>query len=180
MINYNFLIVGTREVGKTSILNQFCHNLFIKKYKPTFNYNYFSNEIIIRNKNIKFNLWDTGGQTTDNFYISEILLKETNVIILVYDICNINSFENLNNWIIQIKNMKNYNKNSVIMLVGNKNDLENREVHYSEAEKISRDNKTLFMEISSINKNNVDYLFEKIIDIILKEDDDVNCYNRYC
>ena len=182
MINYNFLIVGSRSVGKTSILNQFCHNLFIKKYNPTFNYNYFSNEMIIRNKNIKINLWDTGGQTSDNLYISDMLLKGTKVIIIVYDICNKNSFENINNWIIQIKKMNTFNKNSLIMLVGNKNDLENREVNYSEAEKISKNNNILFMEINSKNKNKVDYLFEKILDIILSDDDDddVDCFNRFC
>ena len=182
MINYKFLIIGSRGVGKTSILNQYCHNLFINKYQSTFNYNYFSNEICIDNINFKINLWDTSGISQD-LHISDNLIRDCNTIIIVYDITSISSFSNIDKWLVKIKKMESYNYCDII-LVGNKNDLDNREVHYSEGYKFAKDNNILFFEVNSKNKHNINNLFRSIIKKIFdkKDDNDDNalCYNRCC
>ena len=180
MINYKFLIIGSRGVGKTSILNQYCHNLFINKYQPTFNYNYFSNNICVGNIDFKINLWDTSGISQD-LHIYDNLIRHCNSIIIVYDITSISSFNNIDKWLVKIKKMKSYNGCDII-LVGNKNDLDNREVHYFEGEKFAKDNNLLFIEVNSKNKDNINNLFGSIIKQLSdKKNDDLDlCYNRCC
>ena len=60
-------------------------------------------------KSIKFEIWDTAGQK-EYRSLAKITYKSASVIILVYDITNRNSFEDLKNyWIDEIKNKKIYN-----------------------------------------------------------------------
>ena len=89
----------------------------------------------------------------DEIYRSALLslYRNASVGILVYSISNLQSFQNLDNWITQMK--KNGPPNNKIILLGNKaDDQENREVTYEEGKQICKKyNLELFMEISAKN-----------------------------
>ena len=101
-------------------------------------------------------MWDTAGQEkfraiTKNYY------KGSDAIILMYDINNLNSFKSIKGWITQIKQ---YVEDSLIILIGNKNDLNNQlKVKTEVAKKYADDNGIHFMESSAKLNINVNETF---------------------
>ena len=180
MKEYNIrkmLLIGNKKVGKTSLMTQFCHNLFINKYKPTINYEYFGKDFKFKNNLFNLQLWDLAGKDYENFYIDRTFIEDCYGIIFVYDISDYNSYLELK----KIINMELFQKVKNIIIVGNKKDLDEREIHYSAGEKLAKDYGGLFIEISS--KNNVDELFNLILENNnenKKNDDDVLCFDKRC
>lgn len=76
------------------------------------------------NKSIKLQLWDTAGQERFRSLIPSYI-RDSNVAVIVYDITNVNSFQNINKWYEDVKAARG--KEVLVVIVGNKADLaENR------------------------------------------------------
>ena len=109
--------------------------------------------------------------------LNKNLFQKVQGIILMYDLTNRDSFENLNGWL----NLVTQNvSNKIIMLVGNKLDLaeEKRIVTETEGMMLAQENKILFSEASGSSGENVDKVFtdisEKIYSSIMEEKNDKN------
>ena len=103
-------------------------------------------------------IWDTAGQ--ERFKnIQASYYKGANGILVVYDITNKESFENLSSWLIEIE--KNGNKNVYKFLIGNKNDLEQK-VDQDLIDKLTEKNNILYMSTSAKTKHQIEQLFEYI------------------
>lgn len=184
-IPIKILFIGDKNVGKTSILTQYCHNLFINKYQPTENYQFFSNQIDLKDKSYKLQIWDIAGQNSNENLISDTFLSMTSFIVLVYNIVDHNSFKKIEKIITSIKKNINYNDNMNLIIVGNKNDLNNREVHISEGEFLSNEVNASFIELNSKKISEINKLFtlienqinskEKLNKFVKKYDEDVCC-----
>ena len=114
------LILGNSQVGKSSILNQFTEGTFSETMPPTLGIDYKISQITAGEDTIKLQIWDTAGQEkfksiTENFY------KGAQGIILVFDLTDRGSFDNIRVWLKNI--FEKAGKNVVICLVGNKLDL---------------------------------------------------------
>jgi GTPase SAR1 family protein len=74
-------------------------------------------------------------------------------------------------WILFIIDVRQHaNPNTVIMLIGNKNDLEkNRQVSREEAEKFAQENDLFFLETSAKSSDNVEEAFTKTAEAIQKK-----------
>ena len=92
----------------------------------------------VNGKKVKFQIWDTAGQ--ERFKnITASYYRGGNGVLVVYDITDRDSFENLNSWLIEIE--KNANKNVYKLLIGNKSDLEDkRKVTYQEGKDFATSN----------------------------------------
>ena len=156
------IILGDTEVGKTQIINRFCHHEFQPNYKPTLGMNFYNKKIEINNKTINIIFYDSSGQEKFKSLI-EIYNREANIIFLVYDITNKNTFININKYIEMIKEIKK--EDSIIFLLRNKNDLENqRKVIKKEAEELAEKKGFLFYEISTKKiYDDINNLFQGII-----------------
>ena len=141
-------VVGDLKVGKTSIVRRLIKNEFLEDYNATVGYEFNPYLIKVNNTIIKFQIWDMCGN--DN-YRSVLLNLYRNALlgILVYSVCSRESFNNLDNWISQLK--KYSLPNSKIILLGNKcDDEQKREVSYEEGKRLCEKNKLeLFQEISA-------------------------------
>jgi Ras-related protein Rab-2A len=84
----------------------------------------------------------------------------------VYDITRKETFVHVKNWLDEVK--MNGNPHMEILLVGNKNDLEEeRVVSYEEGEKIAKENGLKFIEINSKEYGKVESAFKKVSEAIL-------------
>ena len=116
-------------------------------------------------------IWDTAGQ--EKFRnINASYYKGANGILVVYDITNKESFEGLTSWLIEIE--KNSSKDVYKLLIGNKNDLEEkRQVTYNEGKEFSSINGMEFFETSAKTAYKVqdafDLLTKDIMKIVTKE-----------
>ncbi len=111
-------------------------------------------------------IWDTAGQ--ERFKnITASYYRGGNGVLVVYDITDRESFENLNSWLIEIE--KNANKNVYKLLIGNKCDLEEkRKVSYQEGKDFAASNGMQFIETSAKADTKVKDAFELLTQEIIK------------
>lgn len=137
-IVYKMIIIGDSSVGKTCIFKKITSGVFIEKSISTIGMDRRTLTFTIEgNKEIDIQLWDTAGQErfrsiTSSYY------KASQGLILMYDITKRESFDNVGNWIDNVKDSLEDNE-YLIVLLGNKLDLaqakpESREVTSEEAE----------------------------------------------
>ena len=139
------ILIGDVAVGKTSIINSILGQKFNDEYEPSIGVDFFSKTIKYKGKSIKLQIWDSAGQEKFKSLIPNYI-RGASLIILVYDITNKSSFNNLNSWIEFINNYESTN----IIICGNKIDLKDkREVSFEEGEKFSEEKKMDFFEISA-------------------------------
>jgi len=164
---YKILLLGDATVGKTCFLLRYTDDTFLDLHMATIGLDYRLKTMILEDhKIVKVQLWDTAGQDkfraiTRNYY------KGARGIILIYDVTNIKSFENIKKWITEIK--EEISDNVSIILIANKIDNEpERKVSKEQGEKLAKEFDIAFFETSAktgigINES-VFYLVQKIIE----------------
>ena len=132
LISYKVIFIGRYGVGKTSIIHKLMNKDFEKEYAPTMSIDIKNIQVKIDDKILQINIWDSCGN--DKFALSTPnLFKNVSIAILVYAIDDKEkSFNELEIWYNMVKE---HSKDSMIFLIGNKNDLEKkREVSKEHAE----------------------------------------------
>ncbi len=164
--NLKLLSLGETGVGKTSIINMYSENIFFGNQLPTIGIDFKTKNLKYKSKDFKILLWDTAGQ--ERFRnITASYYKGGHGVLVVYDITDRESFENLNSWLIEVE--KNANKNIFKLLVGNKCDLESdRKVSFQEGKEFAEGNGMKFIETSAKDDLKVYDAFELIASEIIK------------
>ncbi len=153
-ISFKIIIIGDCGVGKSSLSLRATKNEFIESYKATIAFEFYIFNIKINNLNINLQIWDTCGQEEYRSLITSFY-KNSSLAIIVYAIDNITSFNNVDSW---IKDLKQYsNPNIKIILIGNKNDLnDKRQIEFEKGNQFAKDyNLDLFFETSAKSGFNV-------------------------
>ena len=105
-------------------------------------------------------MWDTAGQERFRSLIPSYI-RDSTVAVVVYDITNVNSFNQTNKWIDDVRAERG--NDVIIMLVGNKTDLaDKRQVSIDEGEKKAKDLNVMFIETSAKAGYNVKQLFRRV------------------
>ena len=161
------IMVGESGVGKTSLIRRYTNNIFNSNHLETIGIEFFNKEERFNDKIIQIKIWDTAGQEifhslTKNFY------RKADGIIIVYDITNKESFERVQDWVKSVYDNTDTYKEIQMIIVGNKNDLEEkREVSKEEGLKIGKYFEIDFFEASAKNSEGVRNFMIKIIEDIL-------------
>ena len=159
---FKIVIVGDASVGKTNIIYRYLHDKPMKDIQSTIGVELNAKEYEFEGNKIKMQIWDTAGQ--EKFQsLSTAYYKGAQGFVLVYDITNRKSFENIDNWYSKLKSTLEYSTDLEILLIGNKCDLEDkREVKKEEGEKKARQLTLLFNETSSIDGTNIKIAFDTL------------------
>ena len=160
-VNFHYLlkyiIIGDASVGKSNILLKYAHNQFKAEYQLTIGVEFGAKNIKIKDKIYRIQIWDTAGQ--ENFRsITRAYYKNSVCALVVYDITNRQSFENVKAW---IEDCKSQSPSTILMaLVGNKIDLDSsRAVSTEEGEDFANMNGMPFFETSAKSGENIDSIF---------------------
>ena len=166
---FKYIIIGDAAVGKSNLLLRYAHGQFKPEYQLTIGVEFGAKNIQIRNKIYRIQIWDTAGQ--ENFRsITRAYYKNSVCALVVYDITNRDSFNNVSTWIEDCKNQSP--KTIFMVLVGNKSDLQDkRQVNYEEGQELAERFQMLFFETSAKDGNNVEEIFLKSADVIAKKID---------
>ncbi len=119
-LKYKVVFLGDQSVGKTSIIHRFIYDQFDESYSATIGIDFMSHKMYVEDKTIILNLWDTAGQERFKSLIPSYI-KDSAVAIVVYDITSRQSFQSVNKWIEDAKNLRD--DDVLLVLVGNKSDL---------------------------------------------------------
>ena len=99
------VLIGETRVGKTNIINRYIANTFSSIFTPSLCASYIKKVVDFEeyNYSIKFEIWDTAGQEKYRA-LAKVFYKDAEICILVYDVSNKKSFEELKNyWIKEVK-----------------------------------------------------------------------------
>ena len=152
-----YIIIGDSAVGKSNMLLRYIHDRFNEEFHSTIGVEFGAKNIQIDGKVFRIQIWDTAGQETFRS-ITRAYYKNSVCAFVVYDISNRATFDNIKSW---VEDCKRLSPKSVLMiLVGNKTDLEERrEVSYNEGSIFAQKNGMLFFECSAKTGNNVEKIF---------------------
>ena len=164
---YKVLLLGDTTGGQTCFLMKYTDKTFQDIHMATIGLDYRLKTMKLKSgKDIKLQIWDTAGQDrfraiTKNYY------KGSHGIILIYDVTNLQTFENVKNWVSQIR--EEAANNVVIYIAANKIDMETeRKVSRQEGESLAQELGFPFMETSAKSGININETFEDLVERIDK------------
>ena len=157
------VLLGESGVGKTSIIAQFTSGKFDPDCVTSLSAQFISKTIEFENlqKAIKFDIWDTAGQEKYRA-LAKIFYKDAKVIILVYDITDKRSFDEVKSyWYEMVKS--NADSDAMIAIVANKNDLyDSAQVSEEEAKEFAKSVGAIFQSTSAKSDSGITTLFDNI------------------
>ncbi|EGD78828.1 Rab1/RabD-family small GTPase [Salpingoeca rosetta] len=154
---FKLLLIGDSGVGKSCLLLRFADDTYTESYISTIGVDFKIRTIELDGKTIKLQIWDTAGQErfrtiTSSYY------RGAHGIIVVYDVTDKDSFENVKQWLQEIDRYACENVNK--LLVGNKSDLAaKKQVDYTTAKEFADSIGIPFLETSAKNATNVEQAF---------------------
>lgn len=154
---FKLIIIGDSGIGKSCLLNRFADDTYTDAHISTIGVDFKIRTLEVDCKILKLQIWDTAGQErfrtiTSSYY------RGAHGIMLVFDITNPESFDNLNQW---LKEVDNYAKEDARkILVGTKSDLaDKRKVAYADAVEYAKLHGMDYVETSAKTALNVDLVF---------------------
>jgi len=161
--DYQFILVliGDSGVGKSCLLLRFADDKWTDSYISTIGVDFKIRTIELDGKTIKLQIWDTAGQERFRT-ISSTYYRGAHGIIVVYDVTNRASFDNVVRWLTEIDKYARENVNK--LLVGNKADIaegpdNNRQVQAAEGKSFAESKDIPFLETSAKTGTFVDTAF---------------------
>ena len=114
------ILVGMSGSGKTSLINILMGEKFKSIELTTSSPSFAEKQVTLNDKIYKLEIWDTAGQ--EKFYsLTKIFIKESKIVIFVYDITSKQSFEEIDFWVKSVKDI--LGEEAIFGLAGNKKDL---------------------------------------------------------
>jgi len=169
------VIVGEAGVGKTSILLRYVDGTFSDKTLTPAQIAEKTQDkkkkFKLEGNEIEISFMDTLGQEvfrqlTGGHY------RGANIVVLVFDITDQTSYDNLDNW---IKAVDRSAQDSLLFLVGNKTDVDDRVVSTEQAEGYAKErNLKGYMETSALDGSNIEQLFIDIVEKFIENEKDKN------
>jgi len=154
---FKYIIIGDTGVGKSCLLLQFSDKRFQPVHDLTIGVEFGARMVTVQGKQIKLQIWDTAG--SESFQsITRSYYRGAAGALLVYDVTRRETFDHLTRWLEEAR--QNANANMVVMLIGNKVDLEARRVvSYEEGQKFAQEHGLIFLETSAKTAHNVEEAF---------------------
>ncbi|ERE78597.1 Ras-Related Protein Rab-6A [Manis pentadactyla] len=186
---FKLVFLGEQSVGKTSLITRFMYDSFDNTYQATIGIDFLSKTMYLEDRTIRLQLWDTAGQERFRSLIPSYIrdsaaavvrlqlwdtagqerfrslipsyIRDSTVAVVVYDITNVNSFQQTTKWIDDVRTERG--SDVIIMLVGNKTDLaDKRQVSIEEGERKAKELNVMFIETSAKAGYNVKQLFRRV------------------
>uniref|UniRef100_A0A8D1YBP0 Ras-related protein Rab-7a n=2 Tax=Boreoeutheria TaxID=1437010 RepID=A0A8D1YBP0_PIG len=175
------IILGDSGVGKTSLMNQYVNKKFSNQYKATIGADFLTKEVMVDDRLVTMQIWDTAGQ--ERFQsLGVAFYRGADCCVLVFDVTAPNTFKTLDSWRDEflIQASPRDPENFPFVVLGNKIDLENRQVATKRAQAwcYSKNNIPYF-ETSAKEAINVEQAFQTIARNALKQETEVELYNEF-
>ena len=157
--NYKFIVIGSSGVGKTAILKRLVDDVFTGESQSTIGVEFLATSIDVDGNNVKLQIWDTAGQERFRS-IAKAYFRSAIGVILVFDLTDRKSFEDLSQWLSDVHSL--CDPNAVVTLIGNKSDLvDQRNVSNVEAESFAQLHQLTYLETSALGGENIQEAFQR-------------------
>ncbi|KAK6473850.1 ras-related protein rab7 isoform X1 [Huso huso] len=175
------IILGDSGVGKTSLMNQYVNKKFSNQYKATIGADFLTKEVMVDDRLVFHQIWDTAGQ--ERFQsLGVAFYRGADCCVLVFDVTAPNTFKTLDSWRDEflIQASPRDPENFPFVVLGNKIDLENRQVTTKRAQAWCQSKNNIpYFETSAKEAINVEQAFQTIARNALKQETEVELYNEF-
>ena len=163
-LKFNIFLLGDTQVGKTSMIEALEGKPFRETNLSTIGVDFIFKSAVFDGKKYDFKIYDTAGQERYQS-IGDANLKISDGFLLVFSVDKKNTLDRIDRWIENIE--KNVDtKEKVLMLVGNKNDVEEREVSNEDGMKFAKEKKFKYFETSAKTKYGIKEVFDEMFNDI--------------
>ncbi len=164
---FKIMMLGDASVGKTSLTMRYISGYFMEDLKLTIGVDFYSKTTYFKDKKVKLQIWDFGGEERFRFLLSQYS-KGANGAFFLYDITNQTSLDHLPDW---TQVIREHAGDIPIMLIGSKLDLyEFRAVPRDDGILAARKyNLSSFVELSSKTGENVEKAFEVLTEVLFEK-----------
>ncbi|KAL0219981.1 hypothetical protein P9112_005634 [Eukaryota sp. TZLM1-RC] len=154
------LFLGDECVGKTSIIHKYSRKRFAKKYLPTIGDYYITRKVQCNQQHLLLQIWDTA-RKPKNRRVGYSHYKNVDVVILVFDLTNRDSFDVLDSWMKEFHEVQGSQRHVPFVVVGNKLDLDHQRcvTNGDVSEWMASHNNMTFYTVSAKENIGVDQLF---------------------
>ena len=167
--NYKIILLGETNAGKTTLYNKFIYNKDKFNYLSSITVDNETQTLDYKNKKYLITLYDTAGQERFRS-ITKSYYKMADGFLLMFDITDEKSLLAVKDW---IEDIKSHNSSNIFLILGNKDDLDNK-ISDDVINETLGDYKHLLLKTSAIKNINVKESIEKLIDMIEDESNSVN------
>ena len=158
----SLITIGDINVCKTTLTQYFINQKFKQSKLATIGVDFFTKIIEIEGYKVKIKIWDTAGQELYRKIVANTI-RNSDGILFVYDITDIETFKQINYWFDEVNKFVNI-KFVPSVLVGNKLDCEeNREVSKEKGYELALKYKISFYETSAKTGDSVNDAFNDLI-----------------
>ena len=166
---YKIILLGETNAGKTTLYNKFIYNKDKFNYLSSITVDNETQTLDYKNKKYLITLYDTAGQERFRS-ITKSYYKMADGFLLMFDITDEKSLLAVKDW---IEDIKYHNSSNIFLILGNKDDLDNK-ISDDVINETLGDYKHLLLKTSAIKNINVKESIEKLIDMIEDESNSVN------
>lgn len=162
------VLLGDSGVGKSSIAMRYVNNTFSEAFEVTIGGGYLQQIVRLKDgSSLKLDIWDTGGQERFRALL-QLYYRDANAALITYDVSNDRTLESCEYWVNELRNTE---ENCILCLVGNKCDIPSpeRRVDSKRAEAFAVKHGMIWFETSAKTGENINKLFEKIAQEIVKK-----------
>lgn len=167
---YKTILIGDSNVGKTTLIQNYINeqNNYLS---PTVGAAFFPIKKTVCGREITLAIWDTAGQEKYQS-MTRLYLRDCSFAIYVFDVTDLNSFLNIENWKLLVDSEVT-NDPPLSILVGNKIDLDNCKMTREEIKNFCESHGfCYYIGTNGLTGENVEHLFDKILYFISENTED--------
>ena len=157
---FNVSLLGDTEVGKSSIVEVLSGYPFQENKVSTIGIENILQSAVFDGKKYIFKIFDTAGQERFES-VSSQTIKIADGFLLVFSVNNVKTLKRIDKWIESIKSNVDITK-KVLILCGNKIDVEEREVSNEDAMKFANEKNIKYFETSAKTGFGIKEVFEQL------------------
>jgi small GTP-binding protein len=168
-VGLKLVVLGSLSVGKTSVIQRYCSDVFPENQYPTTGAGFFSREVKIDGTLVNIELWDTAGEERFRS-VTPKFMRGANGCVLVFDRQNLTSFRDLDAYLTLFCDTVDVTMFSVmpVLLLANKCDIPQSEVPESLVEDWKKAHNIQFsFNASAKTGHNIETSFAEFISCLL-------------
>lgn len=159
------VVIGDSSVGKTCISLRYLTGEFSSQTRPTIAAGFCNAKVKLGKVDIDLLIWDTAGQEAYRGLTSQYY-RDAKIALIVFDLTNPATLNSVTEW---YNRLNDANQGQVVVcLVGNKNDLPNRQVSQEQGEAVAQEIQALYRETSAVTGKGITEVFEDVCEEYLK------------
>ncbi|XP_066923038.1 uncharacterized protein [Clytia hemisphaerica] len=160
-LTYKAIVIGESQVGKTALVKRYKNpNSKLPNLLPTIGIDFRAVDKVIDGLKIRVQLWDTAGQERFRT-MTKSFFRGARGVLLLYDVTERKSFLRVEEW---VRNIKDFDLDKEeVFLIGNKIDLDFREITYEEGKSLANQYGFKYFETSALTGENVESTIDKLV-----------------